>query len=82
MPEDDINEVIEVLSELLDDNTVPRNIKGKIETTLHSLKEKGDKSLRVNKALSVLEEISDDNNIQPYTRTQIWNVVSMLESLD
>ncbi len=82
MVEDDVNEVIVVLSELLDDNTVPRNIKTKIDSVIGSLKEKSDKSLRTNKALSILEEISDDNNIQPYTRTQIWNVISMLESLD
>jgi len=28
-----------------------------------------------------LDEVSDDNNIQPYTRTQIWNIASMLEAL-
>ena len=82
MTEDDVQEVIEFLTELLGDNTVPRNIKGKIDVIIKSLQEKSDKSLRVNRALSVLEEISDDNNIQPYTRTQMWNIVSMLESLN
>ncbi len=82
MTEQDVKEVIVVMSELLNDNTVPRNIKAKIETIIHSLGENTDKSLRLNKALSILEEISDDNNIQPYTRTQLWNIVSMLESLN
>ncbi len=82
MPESEINEVIESMSELLSDNTVPRNVKLKIETIISSLQEKNDSSLRINKALSILEEISDDNNIQAYTRTQIWNLVSMLEALN
>ncbi|MBU0461926.1 MAG: UPF0147 family protein, partial [Nanoarchaeota archaeon] len=36
-------------------------------------------SIRINKALSELDEISDDTNLQAYTRTQIWNIASMLE---
>jgi uncharacterized protein (UPF0147 family) len=82
MAESDIKEVIDAMVELMTDNTVPRNIKTKMEGIIKSLQEKEDKSLRINKALSVLEEVSDDNNIQPYTRTQLWNIVSMLESLN
>ncbi len=82
MAEKDVKDIIDVMSELLSDNTVPRNIKSKIEIIIHSLEQKTDKSLRINKALSILEEISDDNNIQPYTRTQIWNLVSMLEGIN
>jgi len=76
-----LSEVIDVLVELLEDNTVPKNIKTKISAIIESLKDNQEVSLRVNKALNLLDEISDDNNIQPYTRTQIWNIASMLESL-
>ncbi len=82
MAESDIKEVIDVMIELMNDNTVPRNIKTKVEGIIKSLQETKDKSMRINKALSILEEVSDDNNIQPYTRTQLWNIVSMLESLN
>ncbi|MCK5468863.1 MAG: UPF0147 family protein, partial [Cyclobacteriaceae bacterium] len=30
-------------------------------------------------AISILDEVSNDTNIQPFTRTQIWNLVSLLE---
>lgn len=79
--DNELSDVVTYLTELLNDNTVPRNIKTKIETIIRSFHEKTDLSLKINKALSTLEEISDDNNIQPYTRTQIWNAVSMLEAL-
>ena len=82
MSESGIADVIEVMTDLMNDNTVPRNIKMKMDGIIKSLQDKQDKSLKINKALSVLEEISDDNNIQPYTRTQLWNIVSMLESLN
>lgn len=74
-------EVIETMNELLTDNTVPKNVKQKLELIIKSLQQQGDLSLQVNKALSILEEISEDVNLQPYTRTQIWNLVSMLETL-
>ncbi|MCM2325440.1 MAG: UPF0147 family protein [Candidatus Woesearchaeota archaeon] len=77
----EIQDSIEVLSELLTDNSVPKNVKVSIEEIIKALKSSDETSLKLNKALSLLDEISDDNNIQPYTRTQIWNVASILESL-
>ncbi|NTV24496.1 MAG: hypothetical protein HGA85_09125 [Nanoarchaeota archaeon] len=82
MVESQVKDIMDLLKELSDDNTVPRNVKTKLDTVSQALGDKTDISLRVNKALSILEEISDDNNIQPYTRTQVWNIISMLESLD
>ena len=34
------------------------------------------------KALQELDEISDDPNIPSFTRTQIWNIVSILSMMD
>jgi uncharacterized protein (UPF0147 family) len=80
--EQELNDVVAYLTELMNDNTVPRNVKTKIESIIKSFQEKSDMSLKINKAISILEEISDDNNIQPYTRAQVWNAVSMLEGLN
>jgi uncharacterized protein len=77
-----LDDVIFVLTELLEDTTVPKNVKSKIKTIIESLNESKDLSLSINKALNILDEISDDNNLQTYTRTQIWNIASLLESLD
>ena len=77
----ELSDIIEHLHELLEDNTVPRNVKSKIDEIIKSLNESTEFSLRKNKALNLLDEISDDNNIQTYTRTQIWNIASMLEAL-
>ena len=81
MKEKEINPIIEILEELKTDSSVPRNVKEKIGNTIVALKEKNDLKLRINKALHELDEIADDANLQPYTRTQIWNVVSLLEKL-
>ncbi|MBT3720626.1 hypothetical protein HN789_07435 [archaeon] len=77
----EMDDVVLVLSEVLEDNTVPKNVKIKIQEIIAALKEDTEVSLRINKALNYLDEISDDNNIQSYTRTQIWNIASLLESM-
>ena len=77
----EVEDIISVLNELLEDTTVPKNVKSKIQLIIDALNEKTELSLRINKALNILDEISDDNNIQAYTRTQIWNIASLLESL-
>jgi len=33
------------------------------------------------RATQLLDEISDDSNMPVYTRTQVWNIVTLLESL-
>ena len=75
--------VIEALEELTNDNTVPRNIKSKVEEIISLLKsvDGHEMSMKINKVLSELDEISDDTNLQTYTRTQIWNIASMLEMI-
>ena len=76
-----IQGIIEVLKELQEDGSVPRNVKDKLAITIQALEEDNDVSIKVNKALHELEVVADDPNLQTYTRTQIWNIVSMLEKL-
>ena len=80
--EKEIEGVVEVLSELGGDGGVPRNVQEKLEETIKVLKEKTELKIRVNKALHELDEVADDPNLQQYTRTQIWNVVSILEKIN
>jgi uncharacterized protein (UPF0147 family) len=79
--EEIIHDVVKGLKELSEDNSVPRNVKTKILDTIKLLEEQGDVSIRVNKALSHLDEIAEDANMETYTRTQIWNLLSQLESI-
>ncbi|MBU0758492.1 MAG: UPF0147 family protein [Nanoarchaeota archaeon] len=78
---ENIDSIVDVLNELIEDVTIPRNIKSKLSIIVTILTDKTDLFLRINKALNELDEISNDSNMQPYTRTQLWNVVSMLEAI-
>lgn len=76
-----INDINNSLIDLREDNSLPRNIKEKIEEIITILNTSTDSSIKVNKALDILEDVADDTNIEPYTRTQVWNVASLLEKL-
>ncbi len=76
-----VETILQAITEMQEDNTVPKNIKTKLSAIALTLQKGSDVSIKVNKALDDLEEISDDVNLQPYTRTQIWNLVSLLETI-
>ena len=67
------------LDELKDDATVPKNVRLRIGRVIQVLNDKSENDIKVSKALNELEEIADDVNLQSYTRTQVWNVISALE---
>jgi len=79
MGTEEIKDVIENLESLQEDSSVPKNVKERFRNTVSVLKEEVDLKIRVNKALHELDEIADDPNLEAYTRTQIWNLVSVLE---
>jgi uncharacterized protein len=76
-----VKEIVEALERLEGDKGVPKNAKVKISEAIKVLKGKGEVSLNVSKALSELDEISTNTNIDSYTRSQIWNIVSLLEKV-
>jgi uncharacterized protein (UPF0147 family) len=79
-----VNDVVEVVNEIIDDPTLPRNIKIKLEEVISELKEvkQKDVKLKADKCIHELDDISSDVNLQPFVRTQIWSIVSMLEALE
>ena len=77
----ELDTVVNSLSEVQEDATVPRNVRAQIQAILNTLKEDTELVIKANKALNELDEIANDVNLQSYTRTQIWNIMSMLEKL-
>ncbi len=77
----DIKEIVNALSEVEGDLTVPKNVRARIKEIIETLDSNLDRSLKVNKAQHQLDEIADDMNLNSYARTQIWNIASNLEKL-
>ena len=74
--------IIPIIQQVANDRSVPRNIRIKCEDSIKILENnKEDLAVRINTVISSMDEISNDPNIPTYTRTQIWNIVSLLESV-
>ncbi|MBS3054683.1 MAG: UPF0147 family protein [Candidatus Aenigmarchaeota archaeon] len=79
----DMNVINNLLDEIAADRTVPKNIRSAMEQAKASLADvKQEMAVRINGAISILDEVANDPNIPVYSRTQIWNIVSMLEVLN
>jgi hypothetical protein len=77
----DFSPILEILGQILNDRTVPKNIRAAAEQAKSVIAGATSDELKVSTAVGTLDEIINDPNMPMYTRTQIWNVVSMLEQL-
>ncbi|MFH1773728.1 MAG: UPF0147 family protein [Methanobacteriota archaeon] len=77
-----LKQITAVLSQVIGDTTVPRNIRRSAEEAKNILlNEKEDLNVRVSSALYILEEISNDRNLPIHARSLIWSVASELETI-
>jgi uncharacterized protein (UPF0147 family) len=79
--EDRIKQIIEVLDQLAEDTTVPRNIRRGANDAKTYLLKTDALDVRVASAIMILDELANDPNIPLHGRTQIWNLISQLETV-
>ncbi len=77
----DVKQISDMLGDLVNDPTIPKNIRralGEAKTRLDGDEEIG---VKVSAAIYVIESITEDINMPSHARTQIWAIMSGLESL-
>jgi uncharacterized protein (UPF0147 family) len=78
---DVIKQCTDVLDRIINDDSVPRNIRRSAENIKKVLSsQKEPVSTRCAQVISKLDDISNDPNIPIHTRTMIWSLSSRLES--
>lgn len=79
---DQIDYTTEVMESIMEDTSVPRNIRKTIEEAKEKLSV-DEKELNVNitSAIYLMDDISNDINMPAHTRTEIWTIISELESI-
>ena len=76
-----MGDVVEILSQIEEDFTVPKNIRVKVKNATVILSgQRNTKEMNVSKVLEELDDISEDINLPTYTSLDILRAVSMLES--
>jgi len=76
------DEIISALTNLKEDDGVPKNVRNKIDLIISDLRDESELSMKIGKSLHNLDEISEDLNLPSFIRTQIWNISSMFEKLN
>jgi len=77
-----LSQAKQILNMIADDNTTPRNIRRTAKTASDMLDDVNlSIAARAANAISILEEISQDPNMPMYSRTRIWNAISVLEGI-
>lgn len=80
--EEKLEQVVEIMTRVSDDTSVPRNIRRAAnEAKGFLLKKDEDPTLRAASARMTLEDISNDPNMPIHARTQIWSALSILETI-
>lgn len=77
-----LKQVMEVLDQLAEDTSVPRNIRRgatQAKERLHQRSEALD--VRSASAIMILDDLANDPNIPLHGRTLIWNIISQLETI-
>ena len=83
---DEISENMEqidfLLKQISGNNTVPRNIRRCADEALADLEgEEDTAAVKASNAISRLEDVSIDPNCPVHVRTQIYRIVSLLETI-
>ena len=78
-----LKQVMDVLDQLAEDTSVPRNIRrGATDAKTALNKTANAMDVRVASAVNILDDLANDPNIPLHGRTQIWNIISQLSQLE
>ncbi len=79
--DESITQVKQQIDMLINDNSVPRNVKSALEEAKKALDGEESYAVKASTATYKIDEVSNDINLPPYARTVIWNLLSILESI-
>ncbi len=81
-PKEVLKQCVEALDRIINDDSVPRNIRRNADTMKNILSnEKETPSVRASMVISKLDDIGNDPNVPIHTRTLIWGLSSQLETI-
>ncbi|MFH1785635.1 MAG: UPF0147 family protein [Candidatus Micrarchaeota archaeon] len=76
----ELEEISGMVGELANDTGIPKNIRRALTEAKARLDSEEEKSVKISAAIYIIEGITEDINMPAHARTQIWAVISALES--
>jgi uncharacterized protein (UPF0147 family) len=77
-----LRQALMVLTRIMNDPSIPRNIRRAAMFAIRALNEKGlSPGVRAANAIGILDEVSQDPNMPLHARTLLWSAISILETV-
>ena len=77
----EFEEILLEIEDLKQERGVPRNVRAVLDDVLRELKKENENiNIKINTAISMMDEVANDINLKPFARTRVWQIVSMMES--
>ena len=84
MPKQDAEQldyVAELMDSVIEDTSVQRNIRKALDDAKQKILGQEKMDVAVTSAIYILDDISNDINMPSHARTEIWQIISELESI-
>ncbi len=78
----DIQQISGMIDDLVNDTSIPKNIRRALSEAKTRLDSGDERSVKISAAIYVIESITEDINMPAHARTQIWAIMSALETLN
>ena len=76
----DIEAIAGLMGSVLEDNAVPRNIRGAVGEARKVILS-ATEDVAISRAIYLLDDVSNDINLPAHARTDLWTIISELEAL-
>ncbi|MBU0591187.1 UPF0147 family protein [Candidatus Micrarchaeota archaeon] len=77
-----LTDISSMLTDLIEDTSIPKNIRRALSEAKTRIDSDEEKTVRISAAIYLIESITEDINMPPHARTQIWAIMSSLETLN
>ena len=77
----DLSYLNELMDSVMQDTSVPRNIRKVVEEAKTKIQGKEELGVKISSAIYMMDDISNDINMPSHTRTEIWTIISELENV-
>jgi len=78
---EELKELAALMQEVASDHSVPRNVRTTVEEAMAKISGKNPKIEDLSTAVYMMDDISKDLNLPSHTRTDIWEIISIMESI-
>jgi len=79
--EEQVSYVAELMDSVIEDSSVPRNIRKALDDAKQKILSQENMDVAITSAIYILDDISNDINMPSHARTEIWQIISELESI-